>query len=75
MKLHTISINTSVITLSNGTRVMFSYDTPVAAYVPGIGYMRTATHFSKTTSKHINEWLSGAEHTVVQQQEIERLLP
>jgi hypothetical protein len=30
--------------------VLFSYETPVAAFVPGKGYLRTNVNYSKTTS-------------------------
>ena len=39
--------------------ILFSYETPVAAWVEGEGYIRTEVHYSRTTSRHINQWLSG----------------
>ena len=38
-------------------RVLFSYRTPVAAYVYGEGFVRTEKWWSVTTSRHINKWL------------------
>ena len=43
-------------------RVLFSYRTPVAAYVYGKdgfggGFVRTKKWWSVTTSRHINKWL------------------
>ena len=38
-------------------RVLFSYRTPVAAYVYGEGYVRTEKWWSVTTSRHINKWI------------------
>ena len=38
-------------------RILFSYRTPVAAYVFGRGYVRTEKWWSVTTSRHINKWL------------------
>ena len=43
-------------------RVLFSYRTPVAAYVFGKdgfggGFVRTKKWWSVTTSRHINKWL------------------
>ena len=38
-------------------RVLFSYRTPVAAYVFGRGYVKTEKWWSVTTSRHINKWL------------------
>ena len=37
-------------------RILFSYRTPVAAYVFGEGYVKTSTWYSSTTSRHINKW-------------------
>lgn len=56
MNLTTIGANQTMITLSNGAQVFFSYNTPVAAYLPGEGYLVTATKHSATTSKHVNAW-------------------
>lgn len=56
--------------------ILYSYQTPVAVHVEGIGYFRTAEKFSVTTSKHINKWLEshGARGaTVVPQDEIVKL--
>ena len=53
--------------------ILFSYRTPVAAFIPGRGYVRTAHKFSKTTSKHINIW-AGRNATEVPQAEIESLV-
>ena len=36
---------------------LLSYGVPVAAFVSGIGYIRTEEFFGKTTSKHISSWL------------------
>jgi len=40
------------------TIIFFSYNTPVAAFIPGEGYVVTETKWSVTTSKHISQWLS-----------------
>lgn len=57
MKLKQHGANQTQVTLSDGTVILFSYETPVAAFVPGQGYCRTSEHFSRTTSKHIAQWL------------------
>lgn len=58
--------------------VFFSYDTPVAAFVAGRGFLRCGERYSKTTTKHINAWFAkngAALHgTVVPQQEIADLM-
>ena len=60
MKLIPLASNQNLVKLNSGVQVLFSYRTPVAAYVPGEGYFRTNQNWSKTTSKHINKWLRGA---------------
>ncbi len=46
----------AIIERSDGSSVLYSYRTPVAAFVPGLGYMRTEEYFSVTTSRHANEF-------------------
>jgi hypothetical protein len=43
-----------------GYTILFSYDTPVACYEPGLGYSVTEQKFSRTTTKHINQWTAGS---------------
>ena len=61
MKLTTIAKNQTEIETSDA-RVFFSYDTPVAAYIHGRGYVRTVNNYSVTTTKHINKWLTNYGH-------------
>ena len=42
-----------------GWILLYSYNTPVAAYQEGVGYFRTEEKYSATTTKHINKWLEG----------------
>jgi hypothetical protein len=51
--------------------ILYSYSTPVAAFVPGRGYLRTDQHYSVTTSRHVNAWARGG--AVVPQSEIDRI--
>ena len=57
MKLIPIAANQTELSLDKGVVVFFSYQTPVAAFIPGTGYLRTSQKWSRTTSKHINQWL------------------
>ena len=57
MKVTPIASNQTQVTLADGTEVLFSYQTPVAARVPGKGWIRSATKYSSTTTKHVNRWL------------------
>lgn len=56
MNLTNIGANQTMVTLANGAQVFYSYSTPVAANLPGVGYVVTDKKYSATTSKHINTW-------------------
>ena len=56
MQLTPIASNMTEVETDLG-RVLFSYRTPVAAYVYGEGFVRTEKWWSVTTSRHINKWL------------------
>jgi hypothetical protein len=72
LRLNAIGPNQTLVHLPVGS-ILFSYETPVAAYVSGRGYVRTDKKFSNTTSKHINKWLDGINAEVIPQSEIEAL--
>ena len=55
-RLRNIGPNQTEIKTGDRT-VLYSYSTPVVVHVHGIGYFRTETRYSKTTSKHINQYL------------------
>lgn len=57
MKITSTKASTTVIELDNSTTVLFSYKTPVAAFVYGVGWVKTDKFHSSTTSKHINAFL------------------
>ena len=48
---------------TDSARVLFSYRTPVAAYVYGVGYVKTDKWWSVTTSRHINKWIGSKDVT------------
>ena len=61
MQLVPLSSNMTEVETDLG-RVLFSYRTPVAAYVFGKdgfggGFVRTKKWWSVTTSRHINKWI------------------
>jgi len=56
MKIQSLAPNQTQVCLSNGTIVFVSYSTPVAAFIPGRGCVKTAHFWSRTTSKHVNAW-------------------
>ena len=55
-----LGANKTEVKAPGGVVVFYSYDTPVAARLPGGECVRTSTKWSSTTSKHINQWLAGA---------------
>jgi len=58
----------------NGAQILQSYATPVAAYIPALGFIETTTSFSRTTSKHISQWKKRMGYPLVarvEQREIE----
>lgn len=61
MKLIQMGSNQTAIWFDNGIEVFFSYNTPVVAFVPGKGYIASSKKYGKTTSKHINAYLTGKE--------------
>jgi hypothetical protein len=58
MKLYPLGNNKTQVTLNNGTAILFSYMTPVAACLSnGGGFIYTSHKWSKTTTKHISQWM------------------
>ena len=68
MQLTPIGANQTELSLNDGTQVLFSYRTPVAARLPDYEYVRTTTKWSTTTSRHINMWLDGVIAKEIDQQ-------
>ena len=74
MTLNPIGANKTELHLNDGTVILFSYKTPVAAFVEGQGWVKTACRWSKTTSKHINQWLpTGANVREVEQSTLDAM--
>ena len=57
---------TVTIVAANACRkdLFFSYETPVAGHTILDGYFKTDTYYSRTTSKHINQYLKHADSYV-----------
>lgn len=74
MNLKQIGSNLTEAT-TKGERILFSYETPVAYQSLKTGiYFKTTKKWSKTTSKHINAWLNGAEANELPQIEFDDLV-
>jgi len=57
MKLKSFATNRTLLTFDDGTEVFFSYQTPVAGYSKELGYIKTKSWYSSTTTRHINKYL------------------
>ena len=73
MQLTPIASNMTEVETSEA-RILFSYRTPVAAYVFGDGFVRTEKWWSVTTSRHINKWLDGGTAKEVSQTYLDNLV-
>ena len=73
MQLTPIASNMTEVETSEA-RILFSYRTPVAAYVFGEGFVRTEKWWSVTTSRHINKWLDGGTAKEVPQTYLDTLV-
>ena len=74
MKLTPIAANQTQLNLNDGTEIFFSYKTPVAAKLPNYDYIKTATKWSTTTTRHINKWLDGVIAETVDQKVLDSLV-
>ena len=73
MKLEKIGVSKTLLTLSSGSEIFYSYNTPVAAQVAGEFY-KTNEYYSKTTSKHITQYLNGRYAHPVEQSFINQIV-
>ena len=75
MTLKPLGPNQTVLSIGDG-EVFYSYQTPVAGFVPGLGWIRTATTYSVTTSRHVNGYLANTvgKVTVLQQAEFDKVI-
>ena len=64
---------------STGSIVFFSYETPVACFVPGKGIYRTEKKWSATTTRHINKFIErtnpASTVTLVPQNVVDSFVP
>tara|TARA_X000001388_G_C2120701_1_gene81335 strand:+ start:40 stop:270 length:231 start_codon:yes stop_codon:yes gene_type:complete len=74
MKLKSLGANKTLLSLSNGSQVFISYETPVAARLESGSYVRTSYNHSRTTQKHITQWLGKIEAQNVEQSFLDNLM-
>ena len=55
MQLNPVGSNQTEIEREGGVIVLYSYQTPVAAFVPGKGGLCSSHKYSTTTSRHVNK--------------------
>ena len=54
MKINQVGSNQTEVQQAGGVAVLYSYQTPVAAFVPGRGAVCDETKHSRTTSRHVS---------------------
>lgn len=73
MRLKVLGQNKTEVEINGNTTVLFSYNTPVAALVNGL-FFRTEKNWSKTTTKHINQWLGDSKAELAPQSYFDDLM-
>lgn len=68
MKLVNLGANITELVVGNRS-ILISYETPVALHIEGVGYIVTEKKWSRTTSKHINQFLGGSKPYKVEPQD------
>ena len=61
MILRQLGSNQTELSLNNGNSIFFSYETPVSGYDYEDGFFKTDTYYSKTTSRHINQYFKHVD--------------
>jgi len=56
MKLKQLGSNQTELVLNDGSRILFSYETPVAHYKASEFLYKTSKKWSNTTTRHIKNW-------------------
>lgn len=74
MNVKQLAPNVTLITFRSGLQLLYSYSTPVAGHQSDMGYFRTKTYYSSTTSRHINNYLGTVKAQVVDQSWIDNLV-
>lgn len=73
MRVKSLGNNKTELHLNDGTIIFFSYETPVAAYLSTDKFIKTGTKYSATTSRHVRQWLDGADAETVTQGYLDKL--
>lgn len=73
MELNKQGPNLTVLRLHGGIELLFSYSIPVAARLVSGEYVKTARFYSRTTTKHVNEFIGQNVARVVGQDVIDAI--
>ena len=74
MKLTRLGASKTLLALSSGTEIFYSYNTPVACQMSSGEIYKTDEYFSRTTSKHITQYLNGRYAHPVEQSFINQIV-
>lgn len=85
--LERLGPSSHILTLKDGTRILFSYGTPVAAWTPwadllagerlvcgGPGYLKSSKFHSRITSDHVARFLGSNQARAVDQAVLDSLV-
>ena len=64
MELQPLAKNAFVVVLHSGVRLLYSYGSPAAAYVPGRGFVRSDWYISRTSNAHVSTFTADKARTV-----------
>ena len=67
MKIKRLGASKTLLVLPSGAEAFFSYETPVAFQMHSGEIFKTEEYYSRTTSKHITQYLNGREAEKVEQ--------
>lgn len=73
MRIKSIGSNQTLV-IYDKLEVLVSYETPVAGHIHEVGYFKTDTKHSQTTSRHINQYIGDNKARIVSQKEVQKRL-
>jgi len=74
MQIKRLGTSKTLLVLPSGAEAFFSYETPVAFQMRSGEIYKTEEYYSRTTSKHITQYLNGREAEAVPQSFINQLV-
>jgi hypothetical protein len=73
MHAQNLSRHATQLTFGNGEQILLSYGTPVASKNL-TGYHRTEKYWSRTTNRHIRDWIGGQSCDKIEQRSLNTML-